>query len=51
MAGLPHSEQLAKKVAEVRHSQGSEIIKEGTAGSFILRIPSALHGQEAKEGA
>lgn len=40
LAGLPHSdiEQLAKKVTEVRHSQGSEIIKEGTSGSSVFLI-------------
>lgn len=40
LAGLPHSdlEQLAKKIAEVRHSKGSEIIKEGTSGSSVFLI-------------
>ncbi len=40
LAGLPHSdlEQLAKKVAEVRHAQGNEIIKEGTSGSSVFLI-------------
>jgi CRP-like cAMP-binding protein len=40
LAGLPHSdiEQLAKKVSEVRHSQGTEIIKEGTSGSSVFLI-------------
>jgi CRP-like cAMP-binding protein len=44
LAGLPHSdlEQLAKKVLEVRHSQGSEIIKEGTAGSSVFLIIEGL---------
>lgn len=44
LAGLPHSdiEQLAKKVIEVRHSQGSEIIKEGTAGSSVFLIIEGL---------
>jgi CRP-like cAMP-binding protein len=42
LAGLPHSdlEQLAKKMLEVRHSQGSEIIKEGTSGSSVFLIIS-----------
>ncbi len=40
MAGLPHSdiEQLAKKVVEVRHNKGAEIIKEGTSGSSVFLI-------------
>ncbi len=40
LAGLPHSdlEQLSKKVNEVRHAQGSEIIKEGTSGSSVFLI-------------
>lgn len=44
LAGLPHSdiEQLAKKVSEVRHSQGSEIIKEGTSGSSVFLIIEGL---------
>jgi CRP-like cAMP-binding protein len=44
LAGLPHSdiEQLAKKAIEVRHSQGSEIIKEGTAGSSVFLIIEGL---------
>ncbi|MDP1826174.1 MAG: cyclic nucleotide-binding domain-containing protein [Archangium sp.] len=44
LAGLPHSdlEALAKKVIEVRHSQGSEIIKEGTAGSSVFLIIEGL---------
>lgn len=44
LAGLPHSdiEQLSKKVIEVRHSQGSEIIKEGTAGSSVFLIIEGL---------
>lgn len=43
LAGLPHSdlEQLSKKVLEVRHNKGSEIIKEGTAGSSVFLI---VHG-------
>lgn len=42
LAGLPHSdlEQLAKKVAEAHHAQGSEIIKEGTSGSSVFLIVS-----------
>ena len=44
MAGLPHSdiEQLAKKVIEVRHNQGAEIIKEGTSGSSVFLIIEGL---------
>ncbi len=44
LAGLPHSdlELLATKVSEVRHSQGSEIIKEGTSGSSVFLIVSGL---------
>ena len=44
LAGLPHSdlEQLARKVLEVRHAQGSEIIKEGTAGSSVFLIVEGL---------
>jgi CRP-like cAMP-binding protein len=40
LAGLPHSdlEQLAKKVNEVRHNAGAEIIKEGTSGSSVFLI-------------
>ncbi|HEY0881487.1 MAG TPA: cyclic nucleotide-binding domain-containing protein [Archangium sp.] len=40
LAGLPHSdlEQLAKKVTEVRHNSGAEIIKEGTSGSSVFLI-------------
>ena len=44
MAGLPHSdiEQLAKKVIEVRHHKGAEIIKEGTSGSSVYLIIEGL---------
>jgi CRP-like cAMP-binding protein len=44
LAGLPHSdlEQLAKKVNEVRHSKGTEIIKEGTSGSSVFLIIDGL---------
>jgi CRP-like cAMP-binding protein len=44
LAGLPHSdlEQLAKKVNEVRHSKGTEIIKEGTSGSSVFLIVDGL---------
>lgn len=40
LAGLPHSdlEGLAKKVNEVRHPPGVEIIKEGTSGSSVFLI-------------
>lgn len=40
LAGLPHSdlEALAKKVNEVRHLPGVEIIKEGTSGSSVFLI-------------
>ncbi len=44
LAGLPHSdlEQLARKVTEVRHAQGTEIIKEGTSGSSVFLIVEGL---------
>jgi len=43
-AGLPHAdvENLAKKVSEARHGQGSEIIKEGTSGSSVFLIVSGV---------
>lgn len=40
LAGLPHAdlELLAKKVKDVRHPPGAEIIKEGTSGSSVFLI-------------
>lgn len=42
IAGLPHGdvENLAKKVTEVQHQTGFEIIKEGTSGSSVFLIVS-----------
>ena len=41
---MPHSdiERSPRRCSEVRHSQGSEIIKEGTSGSSVFLIVEGL---------